>query len=236
MTQQRELAKRRERTTAKGVERRGASTAARRASGVAMATNVDDRANGKQGRGPALALPETTGAPHEHDEGVQADRRFRSNRTLLRLLECAREQRGSPSLWDAVAARLDAEDRQREVVAPMASLLHRIQERVDDTTWRLVLDFEMCFASEVMAGVEVGLELGYEHGRATALLDAERIPGSAARALTARLADLLGDTEADYLDVVLALLATLEATVKMARGGHGGRELGVVAAPGPSLP
>lgn len=238
MTQQREVAKRRERPTAKGVERRAdAKATARRASGVAMATDLDDQANGKKGRGAAQALPKAAGAPHEHDDGgAQADRRPRGNRTLLRLLECAREQRGSPSLWDAVAARLDAEDRQHKVVAPMADLLHRIQERVDDTTWGLVLDFEMRFASEVMAGVEVGLELGYEHGRATALLDAERIPGSAAKALTGRLADLLGDTEADYLDVVLALLATLEATVKMARGGHGGREVRIVGAPRPSLP
>lgn len=169
-------------------------------------------------------------------DGTQHDRRPHGSQTLLRLLEQAREQRGSPSLWDAVAARLDAEDRRRDVVAPMSDLLQQIQERVDDETWRLVLDLELRFSSEVMAGVEVGMELGYEHGRAAVLLDAERVPGNAARALTGRLADLLGDTEADYLDVVLALLATLEATVKMAHGGPMGCKLGLAGAPKPSLP
>src|SRR5690606_24301186 len=140
---------------------------------------------------------------------------------------------GSPSLWDAVAARLDAEDRWRDAVAPMSELLDQIQQRVDDETWRLVLDLELRFSSEVMAGVEVGMELGYEHGRAAVLLDAERVPGSAARTLTGRLADLLGDTEAGYLDVVLALLATLEATVKMAQGGPMVCELGLAGAPKP---
>lgn len=195
------------------------------------------RPNGKNGQGPAQAALGVADAPHElHEGGPQANRRRHGNQTLLRLLERAREERGSPSMWDAVAARLDAEDRQRKVVAPMSDLLHRIQERVDDTTWGLVLELEMHFASEVMAGVETGIELGYEHGRAMALLDAERVPGNAARALTGRLADLLGDTEADYLDVVLALLATLETTVKMAHGGPRGCKLGVVGALRTSLP
>lgn len=195
------------------------------------------RPNGRNGRGPAQAALEVADAPLEHDEAsAQLARRPQGNQTLPRLLERAREERGSPSLWDAVAARLDAEDRQRKVVAPMSALLRRIQKRVDDTTWGLVLELEMHFASEVMAGIEVGIELGYEHGRATVLLDAERVPGNAARALTGRLADLLGDTDADYVDVVLALLATLEATVKMAHGGPRGCKLGVVAAPRPSLP
>ena len=53
-------------------------------------------------------------------------------------LERAREQRGSPPLWDAVARRLDAEERQRDVIAPMLLLLEQIRERVDDETWGLV--------------------------------------------------------------------------------------------------
>lgn len=142
----------------------------------------------------------------------------RPNPTLLRLLEGAREQRGSPPLWDAVAARLDDETRRRDVVAPMLRLLDQIHERVDDETWQLILDFEWRSSREVVTGVEVGLKLGYDHGRAAALLEAQRVPGSAARDLEGRLADLLGDTDAEYLDVLLALLGTLKATVVMARG------------------
>jgi len=79
----------------------------------------------------------------------------RPNPTLLRLLEGAREQRGSPPLWDAVAARLDDETRRRDVVAPMLRLLDQIHERVDDETWQLILDFEWRSSREVVTGVEV---------------------------------------------------------------------------------
>lgn len=101
----------------------------------------------------------------------------RPNPTLLRLLEGAREQRGSPPLWDAVAARLDDETRRRDVVAPMLRLLDQIHERVDDETWQLILDFEWRSSREVVTGVEVGLKLGYDHGRAAALLEAQRVLG-----------------------------------------------------------
>jgi hypothetical protein len=141
------------------------------------------------------------------------------NLTLLRQLEQAREQRGSPSLWDAVAARLDAEDRQRDAVAPMLRLLDKIHERVDDETWRLILDFEWHSSREIVTGVEVGLELGYANGRAAALVEARHAPGHAAKVLQGRLADLLGDTEAEPSDVLLALVATLQAAVMTTRGG-----------------
>ena len=137
--------------------------------------------------------------------------------TLLRLLEHAREQRGSPPLWDAVAARLDSEGRQRDALAPMHRLLDQIRERVDDETWGLILDFEWRSCREIMAGVEVGLDLGYSHGRTAALMDAEYVPEDAAGVLAGRLADLLGDTEAGPLDVLLTLLSSLRATVLMAR-------------------
>lgn len=159
--------------------------------------------------------PGTHRDPHGYPDDSSADREgdlLRRNPSLMRQLDQAREQRGSPPLWDAVAARFDSEDRQREFVAPMLRLLDQIRERVDDETWGLIVDFEWRSAREVMAGIEVGLELGYENGRATALVEAQSasIPGNAAQALRERLADLLGDTEAEYSDVVLALLATLQ--------------------------
>ena len=141
---------------------------------------------------------------------------LRRRHTLLRLLEQAREQRGSPPLWDAVAARLDEEDRRGNTVAAALALLERIRERVDDQTWQLILDFEHHTSHEVVSGVEVGFELGYDHGRTTALLQAQPGQGDAGKVLTERLADLLGDTDADYSDILLALVATLEATVRMA--------------------
>ena len=231
MTRQRKLAKRRERPTTNRDDHHGDSAAmACRESSAKVAPCVADGAN-------EVPAQEVADDPRVlHGGRGQGDRRPNRSQTLLRLLEQAREHRGSPSLWDAVVARLDAEDRRRDAVAPMSELLHQIQQRVDDETWRLVLDLELRFSSEVVAGVEVGMELGYEHGRAAVLLDAERVPGSAAKALTGRLADLLGDTEADYLDVILALLATLDATVKMARGGSIGCKLGLADAPRPSLP
>ena len=160
-------------------------------------------------------------APHGTqvgEGGVDAADPLRSGPRLVRMIEYAREQRGSPSLWDAVAVRLDAEERMREVVAPMLRLLDQIHERVDDETWRLIRDFEERCIQEIMAGVEVGLELGYDHGRATALVDTNRGSGSAANILTERFIDLVGDTDAEYLDVLLALLTTLRATVMMAHG------------------
>lgn len=150
------------------------------------------------------------------DEGLSLPSHQRSWSTRL---EQAREQRGSPPLWDAVARRLDAAERQRDVVAPMLRLLEQIRERVDDETWGLILDFEWRSANEIMAGVEIGLELGYDHGRASAIVATECVPGDAGNVLMGRLADLLGDTEAEYPDMLLALLATLKATVIMARSG-----------------
>ena len=46
----------------------------------------------------------------------------------------------------------------------------------------------------------------------------EDVSGPAATALVARLADLLGDTEAGHHDVLLALLAALRVTVMVAHG------------------
>ena len=124
------------------------------------------------------------------------DRQPLRRHTLLRLLEQAREQRGSPPLWDAVAARLDEEDRRGNTVAAALALLERIRERVDDQTWQLILDFEHHTSHEVVSGVEVGFELGYDHGRTTALLQAQPGQGDAGKVLTERLAELLGDTDA----------------------------------------
>jgi hypothetical protein len=56
--------------------------------------------------------------------------------------------------------------------------------------------------------------------KSMALLEAEDVSGNAATALVARLADLLGDTEAGHFDVLLALITALRATVTMARGGQ----------------
>jgi hypothetical protein len=154
------------------------------------------------------------GSPHG-DRGP-----LRRSHTLLRLLEQAREQRGSPPLWDAVAARLDEEDRRRDTVGPMLHLLDQIHERVDDQTWQLILDFERRTSHEIVSCVEVGLELGYDHGRTSALMQAQPGQGKATKVLTERLADLLGDAEADYLEILMALIATLGATVMMAREEH----------------
>lgn len=162
-------------------------------------------------------------------DGASDDARIESDpveprgTTLLRALEQAREQRGSPPLWDAVAARLDSEERQREIVAPMLGVLDQIRERVDDETWKLLLDYEWRSCQEIMAGVEVGLELGYDNGQAAALVAAEHVPGEAAGVLAGRLADLLGDTEAEPFDVLLTLLTSLRATVLTAREAMAGR-------------
>ena len=101
----------------------------------------------------------------------------------------------------------------------MLRLLDQIRDRVDDETWGLILDFEWRSANEIMTGVEIGLELGYDHGRATAIIATECMPGDADNMLMGKLADLLVDTGAEYPDILLALLATLKATVTMARSG-----------------
>lgn len=173
----------------------------------------DDRAGSHQNRRPL-------GSPHACDEDrtvAAAEARPRGNQTLLRLLEQAREQRGSPPLWDAVSARLDEEDRRLDVMSPLLRLLDRIRERVDDQTWQLILDFEWRSSQGIVAGVEVGLALGYDHGRAAALVEAQRAPSKAAKALAGRLADLLGDTDAEPHDVLLAFVDALRIAVTMGR-------------------
>ena len=54
----------------------------------------------------------------------------------------------------------------------------------------------------------------------------------AAKVLTERLADLLGDADAEYPDIILALVATLQATVRMARDGFERGAAGSTAARG----
>src|SRR5690606_33226440 len=113
---------------------------------------------------------------------------------LLRLLEQVREEHGSPPLW--VAARLDEENRRRDAVAPMLALLEQIRERVDDKTWGLIVDFEGRSSREVVTSIEIGLELGFDHGRTSALIEAEDVSGTQPRSWSrgSRTVDLLGDT------------------------------------------
>ena len=70
------------------------------------------------------------------------------------------------AIWEAIHARLDGEEHRGVFVAPLTNLLDQIRERVDEQTWDLVLDVELRAGLEVMAGVQIGLELGYERGRA----------------------------------------------------------------------
>ncbi|MEM9454553.1 MAG: hypothetical protein AAGF11_10265 [Myxococcota bacterium] len=154
-------------------------------------------------------------APDGGDDGWSLRSHQRSWSTRI---ERAREQRGSPPLWDAVARRLDAKERQRDVIAPMLRLLEQIRGRVDEDTWRLVRDFEWRSSNEIMTGVEIGLELGYDHGRVTTLMAAESVPDGEGNVLLRRLGDLLGDTEAEYSEILFALIATLKAAVIMAGG------------------
>ena len=100
-------------------------------------------------------------------------------------------------------------------MAPRLDLLDRIRERVDAETWGLLVDFEWGSAREVVTGIEIGLELGFDHGQMSVLMEAQAgdVSGPAATALLARLADLLGHTEAGYHEVLLALIAALRATV-----------------------
>lgn len=122
------------------------------------------------------------------------------------------------SLREAIYARLEADELQCVTVAPMAELLEQIRERVDRKTWKLVLELERRAGLELTAGVEIGLELGYERGRTAALVEDQRGSGTATGALRRKLADLLADTSSEYPDVMLALLAALQATLAMARG------------------
>lgn len=122
------------------------------------------------------------------------------------------------AIWEAIHARLDGEQHRGVFVAPMANLLDQLRERVDDQAWTLILDLEMRAGLEVMTGVQIGLELGYERGRAAALVETQREPDDATQGLRGRLVELLGDTSIEYPDVMLALLAALQATVTMARG------------------
>ena len=89
---------------------------------------------------------------------------------------------------------------------------------MDEQAWPLLLDLELRAGLEVSAGVQIGLEIGYERGRAAALVEAQQRPRGPASTLKKRLADLLADTAIDYADVMVALLAALQATVAMARG------------------
>lgn len=98
----------------------------------------------------------------------------------------------------------------------MLEILDKIRERVNDETWGLIVDFEWHSSREVVTGIEIGLELGFDHGRMSALIEAEDVSGKAAKVLIARLADLLGDTEAGHFDVLLALVTALRATVMAA--------------------
>lgn len=164
-------------------------------------------------RGPRYGSRTCRGDDDAEEEGGLP----RRHQALLRLIEQAREDRGSPPLWDVVAARLDEANRQRDAVAPMLDLLDQIRERVDDETWGLIVDFEWCSSREVVTGIEIGLELGFDHGRMSALVEAEDVSRNAAMVLVARLADLLGDTEAGHFDVMLALVAAFRATVIAAR-------------------
>jgi hypothetical protein len=115
-------------------------------------------------------------------------------------------------------ARLDEQDRRHDAVAPTLRLLDQIHERVDDQTWQLVLDFERHACHEVLSGVETGLELGYHHGKAAALLQAQQAHGGKAKGLAERFADLLGDTDAGYEEILVALVTTLQVAVMMGCG------------------
>lgn len=186
-----------------------------------MASKGDTRSNPATSAG-GTRCPEgfeSLSGPHlsQADSKSEDDQGRPSGKlTLLRELEHAREQRGSPSLWDAIAARFDSEERQRNAVAPMVRVLDQVRERVDDETWGLILDFEWRASQEVISGIEIGIELGYENGRAAALVEAQGTPGTdAAKMLQGRLADVIGDAEAEYAEVQFALLATLQATVMM---------------------
>lgn len=143
----------------------------------------------------------------------------------LRALECAKPWQVCPSSRNTRISGNPSPSRstrctfgpRHEAVAPMLGLLDQIRERVDDETWGLIVDFEWRSSREVVTGIEIGLELGFDHGRTSALVEAEEVSGKPATILVARLADLLGDTEAGHFDVLLALLAALRATVMAVR-------------------
>lgn len=121
------------------------------------------------------------------------------------------------AIWEAIDARLDGDEHRRLYVAPLSSLLDQVRERVDDETWRLILEIEQRAGQEVMAGTQIGLEMGYERGRAMALMEAQGVPGTATSGPAGKLADLLADPTVDYPDAILSLLAALQAMVEMAR-------------------
>lgn len=121
------------------------------------------------------------------------------------------------AIWEAIEARLDGDEHRGLYVAPLAELLDEVRKRVDDETWSLVLQIEQRAGQEVMAGAEIGLEMGYERGRATALLHAQGVPGTATSGTLAKLADQLADPTVDYPDLVEALIAALQAMAAMAR-------------------
>lgn len=121
------------------------------------------------------------------------------------------------AIWEAIDARLDGDEHRNLYVAPLAKLLDQIRERVDDETWSLVLEIELRAGQEVMAGTQIGLEVGYERGRATALLESQGVPGTETSGLLGRLADQLADPTVDYPDLVLSLIAALKAAAAMAR-------------------
>lgn len=84
--------------------------------------------------------PWTLDAAHARAGGMMMPKRKATfpaairHQTLLILIEQAREKRGSPPLWDVVAARLHEANRQQDAVAPRLDPLDKIRERVDDET------------------------------------------------------------------------------------------------------
>lgn len=109
-----------------------------RAASTAARTCLADEAHAHGSLDPRCGSRTCRGDDDAKEEGGLP----RRHQTLLRLLEQAREERGSPPLWDVVAARLDEENRRRDAVAPTLGLLDQIRERVDDETWGLIVDFE----------------------------------------------------------------------------------------------
>lgn len=60
----------------------------------------------------------------------------------------------------------------------------------------LIVDFEWRSSREVVTGIAIGLVLGFDHGRTSALIEAEDLSERAATLLMARLPDFIRDTEA----------------------------------------
>lgn len=73
------------------------------------------------GQAGAVGTQEALGASEIGEEEHEVTKHpglLRRHQTLLRLIEQAREERGSPPLWDVVAARLDEANRQQDAVEP----------------------------------------------------------------------------------------------------------------------